>query len=103
MQKIENNIINTIAKLESRPKTFLVEVNFLALKNFLVGYFLGIEDVTGVPYNKNISEWLNQHSKTPSALFWTEHILQLLAMGDHDKAYTIVLERIKTFLSEHQR
>lgn len=103
MQKIENNIISTIAKLESRPKMFLVEVNFLALKNFLTGYFFGIEDVTGVPYNKNISEWLNQQRETPSSLFWTEHILQLLALGDHDKAYATTLERIKTFLSENQK
>lgn len=95
-------ILERIISFEIRPSMYMDRPSFSNLKNLLVGYFLAMEDATGIPYNYNISEWLNKNRKHKSSLFWTEYVLVLRAKGDEEKAYHLLLDIVKKFLKESQ-
>lgn len=100
MKQLTQSLLETIKKIENRPSMFMTEVNFIASKNLLFGYLLGVETVTGISFNQKLNLWLNERYKSQSSLVWTQHILHLLAKDNQEIAYQLLFDNLKLFLEE---
>lgn len=102
MNDISEIVLTTINSIQKRPKMFIPMVNpdFWAMRNFLIGYLYGVGDIAGIPYNRAISDWLRETHNIGSALIWTEYIFHIVANGDEKKAYDLLFDTIKKYFHE---
>jgi hypothetical protein len=103
MENISVKILRTISEIETKPKMVMMEPNYTALKNLFIGYFIGIEDVTGISFNRQLSEYFRDRSVdgAGASLFWTEHILYILAERDQEKAYKLLLTHLRNYFEKY--
>lgn len=95
MSDFSEVVLQTIERVQKVPSMYVTKPSFDAIGNFFVGYFSALQDVTNIPYNYDISIWINRKKRT--SLLWTAYIFHVLAKEDADKAYLLIFSELKAF------
>ncbi|MBL7787109.1 MAG: hypothetical protein JNM36_14460 [Chitinophagales bacterium] len=95
MSNFSEIVLQKIERVQKVPSMYVTKPCFDAISNFFVGYFSALEDVTNIPYNHDISIWINRKKRT--SLLWTAYIFHVLAKKDADKAYSLIFSELKAF------
>jgi hypothetical protein len=97
MSNFSEIVLQTIDQIQKTPLMYVTKPGFDAISNFFIGYFSALQDVTNIPYNYDISIWINGKRKKRTSLIWTAYIFHVLAKEDADKAYLLIFSELKAF------
>lgn len=98
MINISKITLITLENVQKRTSMYVAKADFDSVSNFFVGYFVALQDITGIPYNHDISIWINRKKRT--SLCWEAYIFHVLAKGDASKAYSLIFSELKAFFED---
>lgn len=102
MENLKVKIRHLLTGITTNPKMFFVQPDFAALHFFMEGYFLAVEDATGISLNRNFSTWLvHEHGVKfgyAYSVAWPYYILGAMEKCDEKLAYNTALEELQKFI-----
>ena len=103
MEHLKIKIRHLLTGISTKPKMFFVQPDFAALHFFMEGYFLAVEDATGISLNRNFSTWLvHKHGAKfgyAYSVAW-QYYIKAMEKGNEKIAYNTALEELQKFIND---
>jgi hypothetical protein len=99
---MKHNFANLLFNLKNRRSMYLFDDTYAGLATYLMGYFQGVQEISGKTPNQAFQEWLIAKQGNHFSLHWSRYILQEMVGNDPIQAIDTLLELLEEFTAERQ-